>query len=102
MAAKARYGDIQADFGLKVGNIPVPTPIANNPDAVTAYQNQLDQNVAKYMAEAKTDWTAVADAAKQGGLSNKWSQHASEALSREFPDQYHTLRQELVQGTDRP
>jgi hypothetical protein len=102
MAAKARYGDIQAEFSLKVGNIPVPTPIASNPAAVETYQNQLDENVKKYMAEAKTDWSAVVDASKQGGISNKWSQHAAEALSREFPEEFHTLRQELVQGTDRP
>lgn len=102
MAAKVRYGDIQYDFGQKVGNIPVPTPIAGNDSAVAAYQNQLDENLKKYLAEARTDWSAVVDASKQGGISNKWSQHAAENLSREFPDEFHTLRQELVQGTDRP
>jgi hypothetical protein len=35
-------------------------------------------------------------------VSNKWSQHANENLAREFPDEFHALRQELIQGTDTP
>jgi hypothetical protein len=41
--------------------------------------------------------------AKQGGISNKWSQHALENLGREFPEEFpNHLRQELIQGTDAP
>jgi hypothetical protein len=102
MAAKVRYGDIQYDAGQKIHDIPIPAIIAKNPDAVGAYEEQRDKNLEKYLNEAKADWSDVADKAKQGGVSNKWSQHAVENLAREFPDQYHVLRQELVQGTDAP
>jgi len=40
----------------------------------------------------------VLDAGKRAGVSNKWSQHATENLAREFPDEYHVLRQELCRG----
>ena len=70
--------------------------------AVAAFENARDQALKKELDEAKADWADVLDKAKQGGVSNKWSQHAAENLSREFPDEYHALRQELVQGTDTP
>ena len=102
MAAKVRYGDIQYDHAQKVADIPLPKIIQNNDAAVAAFENARDQALKKELDEAKADWADVVDKAKAGGVSNKWSQHAAENLSREFPDEYHTLRQELVQGTDAP
>ncbi|MBV8762351.1 MAG: hypothetical protein JO257_33990 [Deltaproteobacteria bacterium] len=102
MAAKVRYGDIQYDHAQKVADIPLPKLIQNNDAAVAAFENARDQALKKELDEAKADWADVVDKAKAGGVSNKWSQHAAENLAREFPDEYHTLRQELVQGTDAP
>ncbi len=102
MAAKVRFGDIQYDRAMKIGNIPIPKIIQNNDAAITAFETQRDAALKKDLDEAKLNWSEVADLAKRGGVSNKWSQHALENLAREFPDQYKALRQELVQGTDRP
>jgi tetratricopeptide (TPR) repeat protein len=102
MAAKVRYGDIQYDHAQKVADIPLPKLIQNNDAAVSAFETARDQALKKELDEAKGDWADVVDKAKAGGVSNKWSQHAAEELSREFPEEYHTLRQELVQGTDTP
>ncbi|HEX4454783.1 MAG TPA: tetratricopeptide repeat protein [Kofleriaceae bacterium] len=103
MAAKVRFGDIQYDRGQKIANIPVPKIISNNDEVVAAFEQQRDQALAKDLAEAKQDWADVVTLAKQGGVSNKWSQHALENLGREFPDEYpNHLRQELIQGTDAP
>jgi tetratricopeptide (TPR) repeat protein len=102
MAAKVRYGDIQYDHAQKVADIPIPKIIQNNDAAIAAFETARDAALKKELDEAKADWADVLDKAKQGGVSNKWSQHAAENLSREFPDEYHALRQELVQGTDTP
>jgi cellulose synthase operon protein C len=102
MAAKVRFGDIQYDRAQKIANIPIPKIIANNDAAVAQFETQRDQNLKKDLDEAKLNWEEVANLAKKGGVSNKWSQHALENLSREFPDQYKALRQEMVQGTDAP
>ncbi|HSD87411.1 MAG TPA: hypothetical protein VLB44_07845, partial [Kofleriaceae bacterium] len=102
MAAKVRFGDIQYDRAQKIANIPIPKIIQNNDAAVAQFETQRDQNLKKDLDEAKTNWSDVAELAKKGGVSNKWSQHALENLAREFPDQYKALRQELVQGTDTP
>ena len=102
MAAKVRYGDIQYGFGQKVGDAPIPVPVAKNEAAVAAYETQRDKNLAKYLAEAKGQWMEVLDLAKKAGLSNKWSRKAQENLGREFPSEFTVLRQELIQGTDAP
>jgi tetratricopeptide (TPR) repeat protein len=102
MAAKVRFGDIQYDRAQKIGNFPIPKVITSNPDAVEAFEKARDEGVKVDLDEAKKDWADVLDAAKKGGISNSWSQHAAENLAREFPDEYHTLRQELVEGTDKP
>jgi len=102
MAAKVRFGDIQYDRAQKIANFPIPKIIANNAQVVEAFENARDEALKKDLEEAKLDWQDVYDKAKAGGVSNKWSQHAAENLAREFPDEYHTLRQELVQGTDKP
>jgi tetratricopeptide (TPR) repeat protein len=102
MAAQVRFGDIQYDRAQKISNIPIPKIIANNAAAIEAFENQRDATLKKDLEEAKLNWKAVADAAKRGGVSNKWSQKALENLSREFPDEYKALRQELVQGTEAP
>jgi len=102
MAAKVRFGDIQYDRAQKIANIPIPKIIQNNDQAIAAFETQRDAALKKDLDEAKTNWSDVAELAKKGGVSNKWSQHALENLAREFPDQYKALRQELVQGTDAP
>lgn len=102
MGAQVRFGDIQYDRAQKISNIPVPKIIANNAGAIEAFENQRDATLKKDLEEAKLNWKAVADAAKRAGISNKWSQKALENLSREFPDEYKALRQELIQGTDAP
>lgn len=102
MAAKVRFGDIQYDRAQKIANIPIPKIIQNNDAAISAFETQRDAALKKDLDEARLNWEAVATLAKQGGVSNKWSQHALENLAREFPDQYKALRQELVQGTDAP
>jgi hypothetical protein len=102
MAAKVRFGDIQYDRAQKIANIPVPKIIQNNDAAIAQFETQRDAALKKDLEEARLNWEAVAALAKQGGVSNKWSQHALENLAREFPDQYKALRQELVQGTDAP
>jgi len=102
MAAKVRFGDIQYDRAQKIANIPIPKLLEKYPEVVEAFENQRDQALKADLDEAKGDWEDVYSKAKQGGVSNKWSQHAAENLSREFPETYHTLRQELVQGTDKP
>jgi tetratricopeptide (TPR) repeat protein len=102
MCAKVRFGDIQYDRAQKIANIPIPKLLNNYPEVVEAFEAARDEALKKDLDEARGDWEDVYNKAKQGGVANKWSQHASENLSREFPDQYHTLRQELVQGTDKP
>lgn len=102
MAAKVRFGDIQYDRAQKIADIPVPKIIAGNPDVVAQFESQRDAALKKDLDEAKTDWSEVVDLAKKGGVSNKWSQHANESLAREFPEEFRTLRQEIIQGTDAP
>jgi hypothetical protein len=102
MAAKVRYGDIQYDFGQKIADTPIPTPIAKNEDAVATYETQRDKNLEKYLNEAKGQWMEVVDLAKRGGISNQWSRKAQEELGREFPQEFNVLRQELIQGTEAP
>ena len=65
-------------------------------------ERSATQALKKELDEAKPTGRRSLDIAKQGGVSNKWSQHALENLAREFPDEYKALRQELVQGTDAP
>ena len=102
MAAKVRFGDIQYDRAQKIANIPIPKIIQNNDAAVAEFETRRDAALKKDLDEAKLNWSEVAELAKRGGVSNKWSQHALENLAREFPEQYKALRQELVQGTDAP
>lgn len=102
MAAKVRFGDIQYDRAQKIANIPIPKIIQNNDDAIVAFETQRDAALKKDLDEAKLNWSEVAELAKRGGVSNRWSQLALENLAREFPDEYKALRQELVQGTDAP
>ena len=102
MAAKVRYGDIQLDYSLKVGNAPIPTPIANNDAAVEQYEAQRDANVQKFTQEARLQWTEVLDLAKRNGISNAWSRKAQVNLGREFPQEFTVLSQEIVEGTTAP
>jgi beta-xylosidase len=82
----------------------LPTPIQNaaNPDIAAKYTSDKDAALAKYLAEAKQDWQQVDQTGRQSGLSNKWTQLARENLGREFPGEFKSLHQELVQGTDVP
>ncbi len=102
MAAKVRYADIQYEFGQKIGDAPIPVPVAKNENAVAAYEAQRDKNLQKFLGEAKSQWAEVYDLAKRGGISNKWSRRAQENLGREFPGEFTSLRQELIQGTEAP
>ena len=102
MAAKVRYADVQYEYGQKIGNAPIPVPVAKNEAAVAAYEAQRDKNLEKYLGEAKSQWMEVLDLSKRGGLSNQWSRRAQEELGREFPNEFTSLRQELIQGTDAP
>ena len=103
MAAKVRFGDIQYSYAQKVNNVPVPTPLEKaGGDALASFLNKRDENLKKYLEEAKKQWVEVLDAAKQGGLSNRWSRLAQEDLGREFPQEFTVLRQEIVQGTEAP
>ncbi len=102
MAAKVRYGDVQYEFGQKISDAPIPVPVAKNEAAVAAYETQRDKNLTKFLNEAKGQWVEVLDLSKRGGLSNKWSRRAQENLGREFPGEFTSLRQELIQGTDAP
>lgn len=102
MAAKVRYGDVQYEFGQKISDAPIPVPVAKNEAAVAAYETQRDKNLQKFLNEAKVQWVEVLDLSKRGGLSNKWSRRAQENLGREFPGEFTSLRQELIQGTDAP
>lgn len=106
MAAKVRFADIQYLHAQKIANAPIPTPIvkagAANPDLIATFETQRDQNLKKFLDEAKRQWVEVMDLAKRGGISNRWSRLAQENLGREFPGEFTVLRQELVQGTDAP
>ena len=102
MAAKVRYGDVQYEFGQKISDAPIPVPVAKNETMVAAYEAQRDKNLQKFLNEAKGQWVVVLDLSKRGGLSNKWSRRAQENLGREFPGEFTSLRQELIQGTDAP
>ena len=102
MAAKVRYADIQYEFGQKIGDAPIPVPVAKNENAVAAYEAQRDKNLQKFLGEAKSQWQEVYELAKRGGISNKWSRRAQENLGREFPSEFTSLRQELIQGTEAP
>jgi hypothetical protein len=95
MAAKVRFGDIQYDRAQKIADIPAPKMLEKIPDVLEQFEQQRDLALKKDLEEAMKDWQDVVDAAKQGGVSNKWSQHAAEELAREDPDHFHTLRQEL-------
>jgi tetratricopeptide (TPR) repeat protein len=104
MGALVRFGDIQYGYGRKLSDAPVPTPIQNasNPDVLAKYESDRDKALAKYLDEAKQDWDQVDQTGRQNGISNRWTQAAREDLGREFPQQYKSLHQELVQGTDAP
>jgi hypothetical protein len=102
MAAKVRFADIQYGYSLKIGEAPIPVPVAKNPAAVEAYEAQRDRNLAKYLNEARSQWIEVVDLAKRGGISNTWSRKALENLGREFPQEFNVLRQEIIQGTEAP
>ncbi len=106
MAAKVRFADIQYGYAQKIANAPIPTPIAKageaNPDLIARFETTRDQNLKKYLDEARAQWVEVVDLAKKSGISNKWSRLAQENLGREFPGEFTVLRQELVQGTDAP
>jgi TolA-binding protein len=106
MAAKVRFADIQYGYAQKIANAPIPTPIAKagdaNPDLIARFETTRDQNLKKYLDEARRQWIEVVDLAKKGGISNRWSRLAQENLGREFPGEFTVLRQELVQGTDAP
>jgi hypothetical protein len=104
MAAKVRFGDIQYESAQKIGDAPIPTPVAKsgNEDVIAKYETTRDDNLKKRLDEAKLQWREVYDLAKKGGVSNKWSRRALENLGREFPNEYTPLRQEIIQGTDAP
>jgi hypothetical protein len=106
MAAKVRYADIQYGYAQKIANAPIPTPIMRagdaNPDLIAQFETQRDQNLKKYLDEARAQWLQVVDLAKRGGISNRWSRLAQESLGREFPGEFTVLRQELIQGTEAP
>lgn len=108
MAAKVRFGEALSKFAEKMAAVPTPKYILDidkkNPDAgaVAAYEEQISTYLAKYVTNAKTQWTEVVDLAKKNGVSNKWSQLALEDLNREFPDEFPVLHQELFTGTEDP
>ncbi|HSK03758.1 MAG TPA: hypothetical protein VK932_21040, partial [Kofleriaceae bacterium] len=106
MAAKVRFADIQYGYAQKIANAPIPTPIAKageaNPDLIARFETTRDQNLKKYLDEARSQWVEVVDLAKKSGISNRWSRLAQENLGREFPGEFTVLRQELLQGTDAP
>jgi tetratricopeptide (TPR) repeat protein len=102
MAAYVRGGDILYQYGDKLANAPLPIPVAKNEAAAAAYQTKLDANVKKFLDQAKVEWLKVVDAAKKGGISNRWSRLAAEYLAREFPNEFSALRQEIIQGTEAP
>lgn len=107
MAAKVRFGEIQYEYSIKLGNAPIPTPLQKaadrgKPELLEAFQKKLDENVKKYLDIAKAQWVEVVELSKKGGVSNKWSKLALENLGREFPTEFTSLRQEIVQGTDAP
>jgi hypothetical protein len=102
MAAFVRGGNIQYEYGQKLADAPLPKPLETKPDLAAAYQTKLDANVQKYRDAAKSEWLKVVDSAKRGGLSNKWSRLAMESLGREFPGEFQSLRQEIIQGTEAP
>jgi cellulose synthase operon protein C len=103
MASIVRYGEIQYSYSTKLANAPIPIPVTKASDDIQArYQQQLDQNVQRYLDEAKAQWIRVVDLAKKGGISNRWSRLALENLGREFPQEFTVLRQEIVEGTSAP
>jgi len=108
MAAKVRYGEALSKFAEKLAAAPTPKYVLDldkkNPDAgaVAAYEAGLSTNLAKYITQAKSQWTEVVDLAKKAGVSNAWSQLALENLNREFPDEFSVLHQELFTGTEAP
>jgi len=102
MAATVRYGDVQYDFALKSSDIPIPKIIESVPSAVEKFEQTRDENLKKFLSEARQSWQLVVDKAKTGGVSNKWSDHALENLAREFPDEFKALRAPVVEGTSAP
>jgi tetratricopeptide (TPR) repeat protein len=102
MAATVRYGDVQYDFALKSSDIPIPKVIESVPSAVEKFEQTRDENLKKFLSEARQSWQLVVDKAKTGGISNKWSDHALENLAREFPDEFKALRAPVVEGTSAP
>jgi len=108
MAAKVRFGETLARFAEKLAQAPTPKFVLDldkkNPDAgaVSAYEEGLAKNLAKYIDQAKAQWVEVVDLAKKSGVSNAWSQLALENLNREFPDEFPVLHQELFTGTEAP
>jgi cellulose synthase operon protein C len=102
MAAKVRYGETVYKYAGKLSEVPIPTPVAKNPDAMAAYEQKRDADLAKYLLEAKSQWSAVVDLSRKSGVANRWSQLALENLGREFPGEYQVLRQEIIEGTEAP
>ncbi len=102
MAAKVRYGESVYKFATKLSDAPIPIPVQKNPAGIAAYEETRDKNLAKYLAEAKTQWIDVVELSRKAGIANRWSQLALENLGREFPGEFQVLRQELTEGTEAP
>ncbi len=108
MAAKVRFGDVLSEFGPKVMELPTPKKIEAldnaNPDLdiLVKYEGGLASMFEPDLLKAKNQWETVVDVSKKNGISNEWTQRAAENLTREFPDEFNVLHQEIVDGTDRP
>ncbi len=108
MASKVRYGEILASYGPKFLEIPTPKHILSldkrypEQDVLGKYEAGISQILEPQLATAKSSWVEVVSVGKQNSVSNEWTQQALENLSREFPEEYQALNQEIVEGTKRP
>lgn len=108
MAAKVRYGETLTLYAQKLFEMPTPQYVLDldrrNPDMglVAQFEAALAQKLAPLAEDAKKEWIAVVEQARQRGVSNQWTRLALENLNQEFPDEYPILHQSLVDGTEDP
>jgi TolA-binding protein len=109
MAALVRLGDTFFFQALKVTEIPIPREIETldakfpEKEILLRYQDAITALVKPLEEQARTQWVKVVTAAKQQGVSNKWTQLAQERL-HDFisQDEFPVLRESLVEGTQTP
>ena len=93
LAAAYRRGYVLERFGATINETPVPPEVKRlGGDAVTAYQDLLQQQTAALEDKAVESYAATLAEAKKNKVSNEWTKKTLEALNRYRPKDYPVLK----------